>query len=272
MIRNLKQQVLSYRRSRHQFILAKSRGKPQYVNYYFLGNEFWRYAFLSLITVLFFSYFFYRSFFAVLFLSPIGIYLFLYLERVKAQKRKRCLESEFKDCLTLLSANLRAGYAMENAFLECIREMESLNGKAGLMAAELCNLKKELAFNVLVEDFFQDLGERSGLDFIQQFGDILCVARKNGGNLPEIIQNCSLQIMEEISVRQEIAATISGKVFEQRIMNILPFAIYYYVEAGNKDFFVVLYHSYAGIMIMTVCLFLYLISYFLSEKIVSSVG
>lgn len=272
MIKNLKQRIYDYRRIRNQFILAKNRGKPLYRSYFFLGREFFKYTFLSFLVVLYFSYFFYRSLFAMIFLCPMGIWLFRYMEKEKAKKIRNRLESEFKDCLTLLSTNLRAGYALENAFLECVKEMENLNGENSLMAAELKNLKRELSYNVPVEIYFQDLGERSGLDFIKQFGDILRVAKQNGGNLPEIMKDCALQITEEITVRQEIAVSISGKVFEQRIMNIMPFAIYYYVEAGNKDFFMALYHNVTGVFIMTLCMTLYLISYFLSEKIVSSVG
>ena len=272
MIRNLKQQVSWYRSHRKQYILAKIRGKPVYDEYFFIGKECFIKSVVCVAIVFFLSYFFYRSFIAVLLLSPIGIFLYRYLEKNAAKKKKAKLESEFKDCLTYVSANLRAGYALENAFVECIKEMENLNGKDSIMVTELRNLQKELAFNIQIEDYFIGLGNRSNIENIREFGDIIRVAKKNGGNLPKIVRDCAFQIMEQISVREEIETAISGKVYEQRIMNIVPFAIYFYVEATNGGYFDSLYHNLTGCFIMTICLFLYSISYFLSEKIVTSVG
>ena len=54
---------------------------------------------------------------------------------------------------------------------------------------------------------------------------------------------------------------------EQKVMMLIPFLLYGYMQVSSKGFFDGLYHNPAGIAIMTVCLGLYLASCVLAEKI-----
>ena len=272
MLTSLKRRVLQYRSEKRCFLLAAKRGMPLYECYYFHGKEQCFYAGICLVLILFLAIFFYRSFWAVLPLSPIGLKCYLVLEKNKGQKRKRRLEAEFKDCILSVAANLRAGYAVENAFVESIADMQALYGEKGLMCRELYRLKKNLGNNRPLESLLLELGERSGSESIREFGEVFSVAVQNGGDLPETIQETADMIGEAISLQQEIAVLISGRLFEQRIMSVIPFLLVGYVEFGNKGFFDVLYHNPAGICIMTVCLAVYLAAQLLSQKICSTVG
>ncbi len=271
MIRSLKQRVLTYKKQKRYYFAQESRGRPIYEMYFFSGRKKWISILISCILVLFFSYFFYQNFWFVIPLSPMGFYFYLRRQKAHAHKRRQQFEEEFKDLLLYLAANLRAGYSVENAFLECKKDMEKLHGQNSLICSELQKLQKELSYNQSLQEFLLELGGRSGVDSVRKFGDIFAVARKNGGNMPEVIQNTAMQITEEISLKQEIAVTISGKVLEQRIMNVLPFALYYYILLGNPHFFDGLYGNLGGILIMTLCLILYVLAYFLSQKIMRAV-
>lgn len=267
MFTSLKQRVLQYRSERRRFLLAGKRGMPLYESYYFHGKEQGLYIGICLILILFLAIFFYRSFWAVLPLSPIGLKSYLALEKNKGQKRKKQLEVEFKDCILAVAANLRAGYAVENAFVECIGDMQALYGENGLMCKELYRFRKGLKNNQPLEALLWEFGIRSGSETIKEFGEVFSIAVQNGGNLPETIQETADMIGEQIALKQEIEVLISGRLLEQRIMSVIPFLLVWYVEFGNKGFFDVLYHNPAGICIMTVCLAVYLAAQVLSQKI-----
>ena len=51
-------------------------------------------------------------------------------------------------------------------------------------------------------------------------------------------------------------------------MNIMPLAMIFYLRMGNGEFMNILYTTFAGRVIMTVCLLIYLASYYIAEKIV----
>lgn len=264
---SLRQQVSCYSREKRSFFLAKQRGIPVYRVYFFSGWEKMIYVSLSLCVVILFAYFFYRSFWAIPVLSPVGVAAYLLFQKEQGQKRRYRLEKEFKDCILSVSANLRAGYSVENAFLECRKDMLSLYGENGLMLQELIRLKKGLYNNVPLEQILGELGTRSFCGNIKEFAEVFAIARKSGGNLPEIIRSTTHLIGEEISLKQEIRTSISGKVLEQKIMTVIPFFMVSYVEAVTPGFFDVLYHNLMGYIIMTICLFVYLAAYLLARKI-----
>ena len=74
-------------------------------------------------------------------------------------------------------------------------------------------------------------------------------------------------IGERIAGQQEVQVIISGKILEQRIMNMMPFLLICYIELGNKGFFDALYHNLSGIIIMTGCLVVYLAAFIWSKRL-----
>lgn len=226
---------------------------------------------LSLGIVLFLAFFFYRSLWAAAFLCPAGIYAYLSFQKEQGEKRRKKLEAEFKDCIMSVAANLRAGYSVDNAFAECVQDIVPLYGKKSLMLGELYRIKKGLNNNVPLEKLLQELGKRSGCASIREFGEVFTIARQSGGNLPEVLQSTANLIGERIAGQQEIQTIISGRILEQRVMNIMPFLLAGYIEAGNKGFFDVLYHNALGISVMTVCLVVYLTAFCLSRQICKNI-
>lgn len=208
----------------------------------------------------------------MLVLWPVGIYWYLSFQLKKGNKRKQKLEAEFKDCILSVAANLRAGYSIENAFMESVADIDSLYGEEGLMGKELYRIKKALYNNIPLEKLLQELGNRSNSTDIREFGQVFSIARLNGGRLPEIIQSTTELIGEKIALKQEIEVAISGRLLEMKIMAVIPFLLVGYIEIGNRGFFDVLYHNMRGRIIMTGCLIVYLAAYHIADKICSKTG
>ena len=123
-----------------------------------------------------------------------------------------------------------------------IREFEYLTTQAGL--------------HVPVEKLMLELGERSGIEDIRMFSEILMTAKKTGGNLVKIMKRTADNISEKIETKREIETVIAGKKMEARCMNVIPF--------GFLD---PLYGNLAGILIMTVSLMVYAGAFWWSYKI-----
>ena len=73
---------------------------------------------------------------------------------------------------------------------------------------------------------------------------------------------------EKIDVEREIHTVISAKKMELRIMSVIPFAMIVYLRLSFPEFLSVLYGNVAGIIIMSVCLAIYLVSYEVGKRIV----
>lgn len=226
----------------------------------------------SAAVVVFLAVFFYRSLWAVAPLAVVGVLYFRMLKRKKTEKYRQELELQFKECIMSVATSLRAGYAVENAFLESRRDMRLLYGGQSPIYQELEVIRRGLVINVALEELLRDLAVRSNSREIQQFAEVFVIAKRNGGSLPEIIHSSSVIIAQKLDAKREIQTSLSGRQMEQRIMKIMPFAILLYISVSYPGYFDMLYHNWQGVAIMTVCLLVYLAAYALSDRILGQIA
>lgn len=217
--------------------------------------------------VLLFAWFFYRSVWALLPLSILGILFFRKREKEKIAEDKRQLALQFKECILSASASLKSGYSVENAFVGCLPDMKMMFGSFAFICVELERIQKGLVMNRTLEDMLGSLGRRSGIQEIVEFSEVFAIAKRSGGSIPEIISASAGLIGRRIEALEDIRTQTAARRMEQKVMNIMPFGILLYVEATNKGYFDALYHNVTGIAVMTVCLAVYLGAYVLAEKI-----
>ncbi len=216
-----------------------------------------------------FAYFFYRSVIAVIFLMPISFEIMFYLDNAICEKNNKMLKGQFREMILSMATNLRVGYSPENAFLEAYADLVSLYGTKNKMIYELETVKKGLSVNIGFESLLRDFEKKYGIEEITEFVDIFCLAGKTGGNLVEIIDFTADMISQKIAVDEEIEVIIRAGKLERQIMMVIPFFIILYIECTNRNFFSVLYHNLAGILVMSVCLVIYFVAVKISGKIIN---
>lgn len=215
----------------------------------------------------FFGLFFYKSFKAIPFMLPVGIFYLTALEKRTEKRKKEQLRNEFKDAILSVAANLRAGYAVENAFRETLQEMKMLHGKDSPIHQEFYKIVQGLANGISIETLTEQFARRTGMEEIQEFADVFYIAKRSSGNLTEIIYETAGMIGEKIEVEKEIQVLISAKRLEQNIMSVIPFVIICYVSIASGGYFDPLYTTAAGRAVMTVCLVVYVTAYMAGMKI-----
>lgn len=260
-----------YRQEKGQKIREKKRQEikqTDYRTYQFRSRDYLMYGAQFLLLIFLFAYTFYRSYIAILLLLPGMIFLFKRKRKQLAEKRRRQLRMEFKEAIAAVSSGLSAGYSIENAFTEAIRDMDMLYGEQSLIVQELRYIERRLAMNHTLESCLKELAERSGVDDIRDFTDVFIAAKRNGGSFTEIICNTVAMIHDKAEIKREIEVLISAKQLEQKIMNMIPFVIVLYIGKSTGNMMSVLYHNAVGIAVMTVCMAVYLLAIALSERIV----
>jgi len=213
--------------------------------------------------------FFYRDWRLIVLAIP-GTYIFLVINgKTLCEKRKKSLQQQFKDLLNNVSANLHSGYSMENAFLRSKKEIEMIYGENSDMQNEIIKMEQQLKNNVQLERILLDLGLRSGVEDIRIFSDVFASAKRSGGNYKEMIQNVCEIITVKSDIELEITTLIAGKVMEQKIMSLIPFGIITYISMTSPGYFDGLYHNIFGVTVMSICLFIYILSVFWAAKIIN---
>lgn len=221
------------------------------------------------VVLLCISYFFYHSLIPMIFLSPILLVYRRLCEIERARLRRQKLSLQFKDGILAVSAALKAGYSIENAFFEAYKDLCHLYKPQDMIIKEFLHINRQLKNNVVLEVLLMDFAKRSQVEEIRDFAEVFSIAKRSGGNLNKIIENTVLIISEKIQVKRDIQTILAARQFEQKVMNMVPLFILFYIEVSSPGFFSPMYKNPAGICIMTICLLVYAAAFALSKKIVS---
>ncbi|MCR4617477.1 MAG: type II secretion system F family protein [Lachnospiraceae bacterium] len=197
----------------------------------------------------------------------IGLFFFKKLEKERINAGIVRLEKQFKENMLSVSTLLKAGYSAENAFRQSKRDMIRIFGKNSEIVEELEILNRKLEMNIPIEDVLKSLADRSGSKHIEQFSQVFEIAKKNGGNMTEVMKSAAEIIGKDIDIKAETDTILSGKKMEFGIMKIVPFALILYISISNKGYLDSLYGNIKGVFIMTGCLAIYVAAYILGEKI-----
>ena len=191
----------------------------------------------------------------------------IYKKKDLKKKRLRQLTLQFKEAIQVLSSFLSAGYSLENGLFMSVRELEALYGKDAMITEEFERLAAGVRMNRPVEQLLAEFGERSGIQDVDHFAQVFGMARRSGGELVEIIRQSAGVIRDKIQVQEEIQTMTAARIFEQKIMNGIPFGMILYIDFTSPGFFDIMYGTWMGRLIMTLCLAFYMGAVMLSGKI-----
>ena len=210
---------------------------------------------------------FYRSLRIFLWMLPFSLAGPVLERRRRLEKRKKELAAQFKESMMIVASSLSAGFSIENALASSVRELSVLYGKDGLIVREFAFIVQQIGMNRPVEQVLEEFARRSGLEDVKNFAEVFSVAKRSSGNVGGIMRHTAEIIRDKMQVREEILTMTASRQFEQKIMNLIPFFIVFYVESASPGFFDQMYNTNMGRMLMSGCLAVYLISYVLAKKI-----
>ncbi len=234
-----------------------------------MKGELIKYALVDIATMAVLGYLFYRSILAMVILVLIGTPLLLYGQRKQYSKRqKMIMEEQFKDAILALAASLRAGYSVENSFVEVQRELVTLYGEKSIMAVEVKGIIKKLKLQAEVSQLLEELGQKCDVEDIKNFANVFKIAKRSGGDMVAIISRTAKTIGDKFDMQREIATMLAAKRLEQRLMLVMPMAILVYISIFNPGFLDILYEGMVGRLVMSACLVVYIAAFLIGEKIV----
>ena len=214
------------------------------------------------------SYLFYANRIIEIVGAVIGSVTFLWIRKKQlCDKRKWQLMIEFRDALAAMIAALSAGYSMENAVAEALRDLSLLYGEERIILRELRDIRSRIDLGVPLDELFYDLGVRSGVSDIVVFSQVYTTARKSGGNLIKVMKRTADAINEKTDIEREVRTMIAGKRLESLCMMVIPLLIIVYLRIFSPGFLNPLYQGMTGRLFMTVALVAYLGAVWWSRRI-----
>ena len=221
----------------------------------------------GLLTILL-SWLYYDSFLAIPFLIPLIWFWHKERENVRREKGQELFRKMFREWILLLASSLTAGYSMENALVQSYQELCLMFPKGGIMQEELKMMLAKAGNNQRPEILFDELAEKYPYEEVQSFAEVFKAARISGGSLQTVIRGTAAQMAEIMDTRREIRTLLAARVYEQRIMSVMPAAVLLYIRLGSGEFLEGLYHNVTGVLVMSACLGIYGAAYLMGKRMV----
>lgn len=184
-------------------------------------------------------------------------------------KRKRELNIQFKDLLYSLSSSMVAGRSLEMAFKDALKDMRVIYPDPSTpIMVEVAYIVRCLEMNMTVEEAICRFSDRAHIEDIENFGDIVRICKRTGGNLVEVIRSTSTMIGDKIETKNEIETTVTAKKFESRVLTVTPIFMVLILSLSSPDYMAPVFNTPIGAIAMTVAIVLFVIAFFISEKII----
>lgn len=171
--------------------------------------------------------------------------------------------------LGALNTALSAGYSVENGIRVVLSDMIGLYGENDVITNELRIISAGLSYKKTVEELFAELAERSDIDDIKLFSEMLIISKRKGGTIGKLLNDTKNIIREKNDTLREKDKVLSSKLYELKIMSAMPAAVILYLRLTFDGFIEQLYKNAAGAVVMSICLLIYIGAYMLGKRIIN---
>lgn len=162
--------------------------------------------------------------------------------KAKKNKRKKAIEGQIIDALTLMSSSLKAGYSFLQATEMAAREVPPPLGE------EFGRTLHEMSMGRPVDDSLNELAQRTGVEDLDLVVTAVIIQRQVGGNLAEVLDTIAHTIRERIRIRGEIKTLTAQGRISGLIIGALPLAILLFITLINPGYIVPLFQNPIGLL------------------------
>lgn len=181
-------------------------------------------------------------------------------------KRLKTLHRQFIDLLDSLSASLAAGQNVPSAFISAKTDLLVQYPEDSFIVNEVNQIIDGFNNNIPIEGMLMNLGERSGIKDISDFGRVFETAYRKGGSIKDIVRNTHEILSTKNQLEMEIQTKVTSNKNEQNIMMIMPVIIVGMVKMMGGDF-ADNFTTPSGLLFTTIGIGLFILAYYIGQSI-----
>lgn len=181
-------------------------------------------------------------------------------------KRRRELNTQFRDFLENFSTSLGAGKTVVDAIQSSYTDMIVQYEESAYILKELAILQEGIKNNIDLEELFADFGERSGNADIISFANVFAISYRRGGNMKDTIRNTYDILSDKLEINEDIETMITANKNELNVMMVMPLALVGVIKVMSPEFGEK-FATVSGIIATTIGVVMFVVAYFVGQKI-----
>lgn len=185
----------------------------------------------------------------------------LYVQR-KARVRIAQFEAQFPDCLQFISRSMRAGHAF-SAALGLVQ-----NEFGPPLGPEFRRIFEELNLGQSVDTVLQRLAMRMPSADVRFFVSAVLLHKRTGGNLAELLDKLGATMRERFKLRGHVKTLSAQGLMSGRVLSAIPALVAALMLVVNRDYILFFIRDPLGNKLLTACIVMQVIGYFIIKKLV----
>lgn len=170
-------------------------------------------------------------------IGSISVAVFLPVRvRQRVTQQKKHLRDQFRDFLEAFVASLSSGKNVSDAIADTYGDLKLQYGENSFICVELQEIEAAERNNIHVEVMLKDLGRRSGIDDISDFGDVFEISYRQGANLKDVARKTYNIINDKMSIEDEIETKLTSNKTQFYIMMAAPVVVVGMLRFSNETF------------------------------------
>lgn len=187
------------------------------------------------------------------------------------QKRIVKLRMQFCDFASSLTNSLGSGMNMHDSIVAVYNDLRSQYSDDAYIVLEVQELLNGMNNNIQIEEMLVDLGTRSGVPDIVNFGIVFETCYRTGGDIKSVVRRTTEIISEKTIIAGEIETTITSNKMQMTVMNILPIVIVFMMRIMSPQF-AASFSSILGVVGLTIAIGVFIAAYNMGQKIMDIKG
>ncbi len=182
------------------------------------------------------------------------------------KNRKERTRAKFLDFLMCLEPLLKTHGTFCGAFSEAVIDYKRFHGKDEL-SIYLDSAANDFKMNMPTVEILGKMADKLDIEDAYIFAGSMVVCESTGGKAVEITEKTTEILVGKTRLLCEINTLLSGKVFEQKIITAMPFAMLCILSVSARSYLAPMYTTAAGRIVMTAAGVLFLFQWYIGRKI-----
>ena len=187
-------------------------------------------------------------------------------ERRAVRKRLLRLRGQFYDLLEAMSVSMRAGNPVWSALGSARDDLTLIYPEDSDIVVELDIILAKFENAIPLSQSFADFAARSGLEDVASFASIYATIEGKSSRADEIVRETQQIIADKMEIEMEIETLMTAAKSEVAIMLVMPLVILAVVGYAGAGFMDAIYTTFAGRVVATGGLIVFVISFFLAQR------
>lgn len=189
----------------------------------------------------------------------LGFFIYdVYLVLEKKNKYKK-LENDLLKSVIIMSNAFKSGRSIVQAIDLVIEEVD------GRIKEEFKKVKVDLNYGLDYEVVFNRFAKRLNIEEAYYMSTSLIILNKTGGNISKIFSTIEKSFFDRKKLKDELNSSIAVSELVFKILVVIPIFIFFVIYILDNSYFMPLFTTLIGRLILILCLIIY-ISYIIVVK------